>query len=139
MGWDGHTGSTGGELDVAALHAVELLSLFAFCALLDHAIAVRELSAEDVAEDLGVAVWVGWKSVPGGHAVFVEDAQTAEVVEAVVVVIGEAEGVEGFQPAAVFGVAALAGAAGDDGRVSEGLGHVWVGWEDCFDEENDER
>lgn len=39
------TTSSGCELHIASLHAVELFPLFAFGALFEHAIAMRELAA----------------------------------------------------------------------------------------------
>lgn len=136
-----HTCTAGRELYITPLHPVELLALRTFGALLDHAVAVGQLAAEDVAEDLGIAVRVGREPIAGRDAVLVEYAQTAELVELVVVVVGEAEGVEGLQPAAVFGVAALAGAAGHDGGVSERLGHFdgSIVRDNCFGDEEDER
>lgn len=121
------TCSTSGELNVATLHAVELLALGAFRTLFDHAVAVRELSVENVAEDFGIAVRVGRKSIAGRYTILVENAQTAKVVEAVVIVTGETEGVEAFEPAAVFGVPALTRATGDNGSVGKRFGHNGVG------------
>ena len=121
------TCSTSGELNVTTLHTVKLLALCAFRTLFDHAITVREFSVENVAEDFGITVRVGRESITGGYTVFVENAQTAKVVEAVIIVIGKTEGVEAFEPAAVFGVPALTGATGDNGSVCKRLGHNGVG------------
>lgn len=84
---------------------------------------MRQLAAEDVAEDLGVAVRVGREAGVGGDAVFVEDAQGAEVSVGGVVIVGEGEGVVGVEPA-VVGVAAVAGAAQSDACVREGFRHA---------------
>jgi hypothetical protein len=59
-----------------------------------------ELAVDDVGEDLELAMGMGSKASPGGDPVFVDHAQTAEGVVGVVVVRGEAEGVEGLQPVA---------------------------------------
>ena len=75
---------------------------------------MRELAVENVAEDLGIAVLVSREAIARRDAVFIEHAQTPEMLESVVEVVGEAEGVVCLQPAAVFGVAAFAGAAEDD-------------------------
>lgn len=56
---------------------------------------MRQLAAEDVAEDLGVAVRVRGEAGVGRDAVFVQDAQAAEVGVGRVVVVGEGEGVVG--------------------------------------------
>lgn len=76
---------------------------------------MRQLPAEDVGEDFGVAVRVRGEAGLGRDAVFVQHAQGAEGLEGWVVVLGEGEGVVGVEPAAV-GVAAVAAAAGDDGH-----------------------
>lgn len=73
-----------------------------------------ELAVQDVTEDLRVAVGMCREAIARGDAVLVEYTQTAEVHELVVEVAGEAEGVEGLEPAAVLGVSALTGAAEDD-------------------------
>lgn len=111
----GRTFAAGGELDIAALHPVELVfgGAVPLLALLDHRIAVRELAAEDVAEDLGVAVGVRGEAGLGGHAVFVEDAEGAEGHGCGVVEIGEGEGVVGVEPA-MIGVPTRGGAARGD-------------------------
>lgn len=88
-------------------------------ALLDHAVAVGELAVQDVTEDLRIAVGMCREAIARGDAVLIKYAQTAEIHELVVEVAGEAECVEGLEPAAVLGVAALAGAAQDDLGVGE--------------------
>ena len=85
--------AAGGELYVAPLHPVELVfadggSLFAF---LDHRVPVRELAAEYVAEDFGVAVWVRGEACVWGDSVFVKDSEGAEGRVGVVVVVGEGD------------------------------------------------
>lgn len=111
----GRTFAAGGELDIAALHPVELVFGGAgpLLALLDHGIPVRELAAEDVAEDLGVAVGVRGEAGLGGHAVFVEDAEGAEGHSCGVVEVGEGKGVIGIEPA-MIGMATSGGAARGD-------------------------
>ena len=87
-------------------------------------VSVRELAGEDVGEDLGVAVRVRREAGPRCHAVFVQDAQGAEVLELGGIVLGEGEGVVAVQPA-VVGVAAGGGAAGG---YLYGLGHDFRGY-----------
>lgn len=84
---------------------------------------MRQLATEDVAEDLSIAVRVGGEAGVGCDAVFVQDAQGAEVGVGGVVVVGEGEGVIGVEPA-VVGVAAVAGAAEGDAGVGQGFGHA---------------
>lgn len=115
------TTPTSRKLHITPLHPIKGLALRALGPLLEHAIAVRELAAENVTEDLRVAVRMGREAAPRGDAVFVEHAQTAKVHELVVEVVGEAECVEGLEPAAVLAVAALAGAAEGDLGVGEGV------------------
>lgn len=76
-----------GELHVAAVHAVKLIGgdIAAFCALAEHGVTVGELARENVGEDLKVAVRVGGEPGLGLDAVFVEDAEGAEVGEAGIV------------------------------------------------------
>ena len=88
-----HTFSTRGELNVAPLHPVKVVALLALGAPPDHAVAVRQLAAEDVAEDLGIAVRVRGEALSCGDAVLVEHAQAAEPLKLGPVVVGEAEGV----------------------------------------------
>ena len=86
-----------------------------------HAIPVSEFSAEDVAEDLGIAMRMGGKAGLGSHAVFVENAEGAVILVAGVEVAGEGEGVEGVEPT-VVGVAAGRGRVGNDFGVGEERG-----------------
>jgi hypothetical protein len=77
------------ELDVAVLHAGEefLVVIVVVVGALIRAlrgrsrVAVRQLAAQDVAEDLGVAVRVRGEAGLGCDAVFVQDADGAEVRE----------------------------------------------------------
>ena len=81
-----------------------------------------ELPRKYVREYLSVAVRVRREPGEWRHAVFVEDAQGAEIRVAWVVVGGEGEGVVGVEPA-VIGVAARAGGVeGDFGVREEGGG-----------------
>lgn len=80
---------------------------------------MRELAGEDVGEDFGVAVRVRREAGAGRHAVFVEHAQGAELLELRGVVLREGEGVVAVEPA-VVGVPPGGGAAG-------GYFHGWVG------------
>ena len=61
------------------------------------------------------------EAVGGRHAVFVEDAQGAELLEGWVVVLGEGEGVVAVQPA-VVGMPAVRGPTGNNLGVGE-FGH----------------
>lgn len=117
------TSSTGSKLHVSPLHSIEVLPLFALCSLFNHAVAVRELAAENIAEDLCIAVWMSSESISGCDAVFIQDSQTSKVLEFVIVIASEAECVEGFQPAAVFGISALARATENNLGVGERTGH----------------
>ena len=83
---------------------------------------MRELSAEDVAEDLGVTVGVRREAGLGGDTVFVQDAEGAERHGCGIVVVCEGEGVVGIEPAMV-GMTTGGGAAGGDLRVGKCLGH----------------
>lgn len=113
---------TRGELHIAPVHPVEGITLLALGTLPDHAVAVRQLAAQDVAEDLGVAVRVRREPRAPHHPVLVEHPQAAELLELVAVVVGEAERVVRVEPAVVR-VPPRAGTAGHDAGVAEGLGH----------------
>ena len=52
-----------------------------------------ELAAEEVTEDLGISVWVGWETGSAIDTILVQDAQTAKVLIARIVVVCEGEGV----------------------------------------------
>ena len=91
---------------------------------------MRQFAVQDVGENLGIAVRVRWETCSAIDAVFVEDSQTAEVLESWVVVAGEAECVVSVQPA-VVGVPSFAGAARDDLCVGEGFGHGVFECVDC--------
>lgn len=117
------TSSTSSKLHVSSLHAIEVLPLLALCSLFNHAVAVCELSAENIAEDLCIAVGMRSESISGCDTVFIQDSQTSKILEFVVVVASEAECVEGFQPAAVFGISALARATESNLGVGERTGH----------------
>lgn len=100
------------ELDLAGLED----------AAIAEAVFVLEGAFDNVGEDFHVAVRVSGEAAAGSDAVFVDDAQAAEAHVGGVVVIGEGEGVMGFEPAMV-GVAAFGGAA--DG---EGIGRGFHGF-----------
>ena len=72
---------------------------------------MRQLAGQDVAEYLGVAVWVRGKAATGCDAVFVQDAEDAEAFEGRILVGRERKGVIAVQPA-MIGMAAGSGAAG---------------------------
>ena len=83
---------------------------------------MRQLAAEDVAEDLGIAVRVRGEALSFCDAVLVEHAQAAEPLKLRSVVVGEAEGVVRVEPA-VVGVAAFARAARHNLCVAESFRH----------------
>lgn len=122
QGGSEHTSSASSKLHISPLHPVEIIALRTLGALLDHAIAVRQLAAQDIAEDFRIAVGMCREAGARRDAVLVEHAQAPEVLEARIVVVGEAEGMVGVQPAMV-GMTALAGAAGYDLGVTESFGH----------------
>jgi hypothetical protein len=68
-------------------------------------VAVAERAAEDEGEDLLRPVPVRREARAGRDAVLVQHAERTEVLEARVLVVREAEGVEGLQPAVVGGAA----------------------------------
>lgn len=115
----GLTSSSGSELNIATLHVIKLLALGSLGTFLRHTIPMSELAVQDVAEDLGVAVRMRREAIPCRDTVLVQDSKTAKAHEAVVEIIGEAEGVEGFEPAAMLGISALIGAAEHDLGVGE--------------------
>jgi len=88
-----------------------------------------QLAIEDVAEDLGVAVRMGREAGATCDSVFIEDSQTAKVLELGVVVVCKAEGVVGVEPS-VVAMTTFAGASRDDFGVRESFGH---GVLDCVD------
>ncbi|GAB1381933.1 hypothetical protein MASR1M50_02510 [Burkholderiales bacterium] len=73
-----------------------------------HAVAVRQLALQHVADDLHVAVPMGAEAGAGRDAVLVDDAQVAPAHVGRVVIVGKREAVPAVQPA-VVGVAALVG------------------------------
>lgn len=125
-----HTSSTSCELHVASLHTEEIIALLSFCAFLDHTVPVRQFAVQDVGEDLGVTVGVGWEAVLGVDSVFIEDSQTAKVLELGIVVVGEAEGMVGVKPS-VISVASVVGATRNDLCVGESFGHGVFDGVDC--------
>lgn len=118
--------AAGGELDVAALHDVEIVfadfaeGFGVFLAAAEHRVPVGELAGQDVGEDLGVAVRVGGEAGLGSNAVFVQDAQGAEGGELRGEIGGEGEGVVGVEPAVVSVAAGGGGAGGYFGGGEEG-------------------
>jgi hypothetical protein len=80
-------------LHITPLHSVKIISLFALCALLDHAIPMRQFAVQDVAKDLGIAMGMGWESLTAFHTILIEDSQTSKVLVSGVVIVCEAEGV----------------------------------------------
>lgn len=117
-----HTTSTGCELHISSLHPVEIVALHSLGALLDHAISVRQLAAEDIGKDLGIAMRMGREAAATIDAVLVEDSQTAEVLISWIVVICETECMICVQPA-VVGVSSVLRPARDNFGVGESLGH----------------
>lgn len=117
-----------GELHVAPPHAVEVIRppplpivIVTVRCVCVHRVPVCELAREDVGEDFGVAVRVRREAGAGRHAVFVEHAQGAELLELRGVVLREGEGVVAVEPA-VVGVPPSGGAAGGYFHVCGGAG-----------------
>lgn len=108
-----HTCTTSSELHIAALHAVEIISLLAFFAFFNHAIPMCQLPTKNVGEDLGIAMGMCWEPLSCVDSVLIQDSQTAKVLIFRVVVIGEAEGVVGIEPS-VVGMASIPRTSGND-------------------------
>lgn len=119
------TTTSGCKLYISSSHAVKIIALRSLCALLDHAVAVRQLTTQDVAENFSVAMRVCGEASSAGHAVFVEHAQAAEALEFRLVVVRKTKRVVRVEPA-VVGVAACAGAPRNNRGMSE-FGHVLDG------------
>lgn len=119
-GNDGLTCSSGSELYITSLHAKKLFSLFAFRALLDHAVTVSELATQNVTEDFGIAMRMRREASSRGDTIFVQNSKTAEVLKAAVKVASETECMVGVQPAMIR-VSALSGAAKNNLSVGKRL------------------
>ena len=78
-----------------------------------HAVAVRKLAVQHVADDLHVAMAVRAEAHAGLHAILVDDAQRSEGHVRGIVVIGKREAVPGIQPA-VLGMSPFQGFAQRD-------------------------
>jgi hypothetical protein len=119
-------GGRGVELAVgdAAAGAHELDLAGAEFAAVAHAVLVGDGTGDDAGEDFHVAVRVGGEAGAGGDAVFVDDAERAEAHVGGVVVVAEAEGMEGAEPA-VVGVAAVGGFAKGEFHGEGRMGAVW--------------
>jgi len=83
---------------------------------------MRQLPAQDVAEDFRISVGVCWEAAAAVDAVFVQHTQRSEVLVSWIVVVGKREGVICIEPAVVC-VTAVCGPAGYDLRVRESFGH----------------
>ncbi len=79
---------------------------------------------DDPCEDFHVAVRVSGEAGAGGDAVFVDDAERAEAHVGGVVVVAEAEGMEGAEPAVIC-VAAVRGFAKGEFHRDGRMGAVW--------------
>ena len=89
---------------------------------------MRQLAAQDVREDLGVAVRVHGEARGGRDDVFVEDADGPEVLVGGRVVVGEVEAAVAGQPAG-GGDGAGGGSVGFYAGVFEDGGHLaWYFW-----------
>jgi hypothetical protein len=102
----GHAGAGG--------HALDLTGLDDRAGA--HRVAVLQLAAEHVGDDLHVGVRVGAEAAAGGNLVVVDHPQGPIAHVARIPVVGEREGVPGVQPA-VVGVAAFVGASQGDHRL----------------------
>lgn len=111
------------ELDLAGLEDASVAE----------AVLVLEGAFDDVGEDFHVAMGMGGEAAAGGDVVLVDDAEAAEAHVRGVVVVGKGEGVAGLEPA-VVGVAALGGAADDEGIGGGIHGGGWFGFEDTREE-----
>lgn len=116
-------------MDIASLHSVKIIALRTLGALLDHAVPMCQFAIEDVAEDLGVAVRMGWEAGATCDSVLIEDSQRSEILKFWIVIVCKAEGMIRVQPA-VVAMATLAGASRDDFGVRESFGHCVL---DCVD------
>jgi hypothetical protein len=106
-----HAGAGAHALHVAGRDALDVA----------HAVLVREVALQHVADDFHVAVAVRAEAGAGRDAVLVDDAQVAPTHVLGVVVVGEREAVVRVQPA-VVGMASFLGAAdGQHGEVLSGL------------------
>ena len=65
-----------------------------------------KLAGQDVAEDLGILMWMRGKACARSYSIFVEDAKRSKLLMLRMIVAGKAEGMFGIQPAMV-GSAAL--------------------------------
>ena len=83
---------------------------------------MRQFAVQDVGEDLGIAVRMCWEAIVGIYAVFIQDSQTAKVLEFGVIVVGEAECMVRVQPS-VISVTPVARATRDDLCVCESFRH----------------
>jgi len=117
-----HTCSASCELHITSLHAKKVIAFSALLSLLDHAIPMCQFAAEDIAEDFGISMRMGWEALASIYSIFVQNPQTSKVLEARIVVISETEGMVAVEPSVVC-VSALVGAAGHDFGVREGFGH----------------
>mgnify|MGYP001370627802 CR=1 FL=1 len=106
-----------------ALHVAGLDDAAVRCACLSraHAVAVRELSAQHVADDFHVAVAVRAKTRSRGDAVFIDDAQVRITHVLRVVIVGKRKAVKALQPA-VVGVASIVGFPQGDHMASFDVG-----------------
>lgn len=111
------------------MHPVEIIALCALGPFLDHAVSVCQFAAEDVAEDLSVAVRMCREAGATCDSVFIEDSQRTEGLKLWIVVICEGKGMIGVQPS-VVAMSALVGAPRDNFRVRESFGHCVL---DCVD------
>ena len=89
------------ELYVTPRHRIKQLLVRALTLSAERRVAVRQLAAEDVAEDLGIAVWVGGEARPRSDTVFVQDPNRAEVLDVGTVVVWEVEAAVAAKPAGV--------------------------------------
>ena len=111
-------GLVGRGIDLAVAHAGagahDLNLSRADLRMVAKAVAMLDRPLEDVTENLHVPVRVHGKANPGRDDILVDDPEGTKAHVRGVMVVGEAEGMPGTQPA-VVGVASFPGAA--DGQI----------------------
>ena len=106
-----HTGTGAHALHVTRRDALDVA----------HAVLVRQLAAEHVADDFHVAVAMGAKTPARSNPVFIDHTQIAKPHVCRVVVAGKRKRVKRLEPA-VIGIAAFGGTALGDHEVLLSIG-----------------
>src|SRR5256885_16640238 len=103
----------GGELNIAALHPIELVFVRRLISFLDHRVSMGEFARDYIAKDLRIAVRMCGEASAGSASVFIEDSNGTEGLESGIVVACEREAVLGQEPA-VIGIPSFGGASWND-------------------------